>query len=82
MYLNFQRLDEILSTRNISKPQNREIKYALSQIPAEFEIIFFLIFDQSMTYSKIRVSVTYLITITINLLCADTCLLYFILLSL
>ena len=49
MYLNFQRLDEILSTRNISKPRNREIKYARSQIPAEFEIIFFLIFDQSMT---------------------------------
>ena len=66
---------ETLYPWNISKPQSREIKYPPNYIHADFEIFFFLILDHSMklisisdisTYSnEIRVSVTYLITITL-----------------
>ena len=32
----------------VSKPRNHEIKYPRNKMPAEFEILFFIIFDQSM----------------------------------
>ena len=49
--LNFALFDhfrEILYPRKVSKSRNGEIKYPRNEIPAEFEILFFLTFDQSM----------------------------------
>ena len=45
----FDNFREILYLQKVSKPQNREIKYPQNLIPAKFEILFFPIFDQSMT---------------------------------
>ena len=49
--LNFALFDhfcEILYPRKVSKSRNGEIKYPWNEIPAEFEILFFLTFNQSM----------------------------------
>ena len=44
----FDHFREILYPRKVSKTRNLEIKYPRNEIPAEFEIFFFLIFDQNM----------------------------------
>ena len=44
----FDHFRELLYPRKVWNPQNRKIKYPRNEIPPEFEILFFLIFDQSM----------------------------------
>ena len=75
-FLDFCSFREILYTRKISKPQNREIKYQQDEIPAGLQILFFSnIFPKhdidtrishiSRNNNEIRVSITYLLTITL-----------------
>ena len=49
-------------SKEVSKPQNREIKYLRNKIHTEFEILFFRVINQSTYSNEIRVYVTYLIT--------------------
>ena len=44
----FHHFYETLYPRKVSKPQNCEIKYPQNYVPAKFEALFFLLFDQSI----------------------------------
>ena len=62
----FDHFRKNLYSWKVSKPQNREIKYPRNLIPAKFEIIFFLIFDQSMILiPAYRISLLIVDTITL-----------------